>query len=98
LRVFKAALLKNLPAFDGIHRFMPILAQAGGATVKEVPVDHHPRTAGKSNYGVWNRLGRGICDLLMVRWLIKRRLPNITPSEMTASTEPVPAEQSRAVQ
>jgi len=74
LRVFKATLLKDLPAFDGIHRFMPILVQAAGATVKEVPVDHHPRTAGKSNYGVWNRLGRGIYDLLMVRWLMKRQL------------------------
>ena len=74
LRVFKATLLKNLPAFDGIHRFMPILAHGAGAIVKEVPVDHHPRTAGKSNYGVWNRLGRGIYDLLMVRWLLKRQL------------------------
>ena len=74
LRVFKATLLKNLPAFDGIHRFMPILAQAAGAIVKEVPVEHHPRTAGRSNYGVWNRLGRGMIDLLMVRWLMKRQL------------------------
>jgi len=98
LRVFKATVLKNLPAFDGIHRFMPILAQAAGAIVKEVPVDHHPRTAGKSNYGVWNRLGRGMVDLLMVRWLIKRQLPNITASEMSASTAPVTPEQSRALQ
>src|SRR5256885_6208186 len=66
LRVFKAALLKSLPAFDGIHRFMPILAHASGAAVKEVPVDHHPRTSGRSNYGVWNRLGPGMIDLLML--------------------------------
>jgi len=92
LRVFKATLLKNLPAFDGIHRFMPILAQAGGATVKEVPVDHHPRTAGKSNYGVWNRLGRGMIDLVMVRWLMKRQLLNPAVIESSAPAHLSPQE------
>ena len=98
LRVFKTAVLQTLPAFDGIHRFMPILAHGAGAIVKEVPVDHQPRTAGKSNYGVWNRLGRGIYDLLMVRWLLKRQLPNITANEMSASAEPITAHPSRGLQ
>ena len=90
LRVFKAAVLQGLPAFDGIHRFMPILAQGAGAIVKEVPVDHHPRTAGKSNYGVWNRLGRGMIDLLMVRWLMMRQLlkPAAIESSVAAHLSP----------
>src|SRR5262249_44924941 len=45
LRVFKRTVLQTLPAFDGIHRFLPILAQGGGAVVKEIPVSHRPRTA-----------------------------------------------------
>ena len=49
---------------------------------------HHPRIAGRSKYGVWNRLGRGIVDLLMVRWLLKRQLPNITTIE-SASEQPL---------
>ena len=34
LRVFKRSVLKLLPAFDGLHRFMPILAHGGGAIVQ----------------------------------------------------------------
>lgn len=74
VRVFKREVVENLPAFDGIHRFMPILAHNAGARVLEVPVLHHPRTAGLSKYGVWNRLGRGIRDLVMVHLFLKRQL------------------------
>ena len=81
LRAFKRGVLELLPAFDGIHRFMPILAQSGGAIVKEVTVSHRPRTAGQSKYGVWNRLGRGVLDLLMVALFRRRQLRNIPATE-----------------
>jgi len=84
LRVFKASLLPALQPFNGMHRFLPILAQATGAVVAELPVQHHPRMGGKSKYGICNRLGRGIWDLLGVRWLLKRRL--IVPSVSERST------------
>src|SRR5208337_2012195 len=66
----------------GLHRFMPILAQNAGAAVKELSVAHYPRVSGKSNYGVWNRLGRGIYDLLMVRWLMKRQFIAFVPESV----------------
>ena len=84
LRVFKRSVLQTLFPFDGLHRFMPILADGAGAVVLEIPVAHRPRIAGVSKYGVWNRLGRGICDLAMIAWYRKRQLSNI------ASTEHVP--------
>lgn len=74
LRVFKRRVFESLPAFDGVHRFMPIFVHNVGLSVKEVPVSHHPRTAGRSNYGISNRLGRGIRDLIMVRWFLKRQI------------------------
>ena len=83
-RVFRRAVLESLPAFDGMHRFMPILAHNAGARVKEVAVAHYPRIAGRSKYGIWNRLGRGLRDLVMVRWYLKRQLKRVdceTPSE-----------------
>jgi dolichol-phosphate mannosyltransferase len=73
VRVFKRAVLESIPPFDGMHRFMPILAHNAGARVREVPVRHHPRTAGLSKYGLWNRLGRGVRDLVMIRWYLKRQ-------------------------
>ena len=74
LRVFKRTVLDGLFAFNGFHRFMPVLAHGGGAKVCEVPVNHRPRVAGVSKYGLWNRLGRGIVDLFGVAWFQKRRI------------------------
>src|SRR5215469_9650119 len=66
LRVFKRSVLQTLFPFNGVHRFVPILADGAGVAVIEMDVSHRPRTAGVSKYGVWNRLGRGILDLAMV--------------------------------
>ena len=81
LRVFKRSVLEHLPAFNGLHRFMPVLAHNAGAIVKETPVTHHPRVAGRSKYGVWNRMGRGIYDLIGVGWFQKRRLQKVPAVE-----------------
>jgi len=77
LRAFKRPVLEPLFAFNGFHRFMPVLAHSAGARVVEIPVNHRPRHAGVSKYGVWNRLGRGIVDLFAVRWYQKRLIPAI---------------------
>ncbi len=81
LRVFKRSVLATLFPFDGLHRFMPILVHDGGFEVKELAVAHHPRTAGVSKYGLWNRLGRGIFDLAVISWLRKRQLRNVAFTE-----------------
>jgi len=90
LRVFKRSVLEALPPFDGLHRFMPILAHGAGAVVKEMPVTHHPRTAGRTKYGIGNRLGRGIYDLAMVRWYLRRQIKTLAPVESSVAT-PAPA-------
>lgn len=77
LRVIRREVLACLPPFDGLHRFMPVLARNAGMRVKEQPVSHHPRAAGVSKYGVWNRLGRGIIDLLMVRLYMRRQVKTV---------------------
>jgi dolichol-phosphate mannosyltransferase len=84
LRVFKRAVLEVLPAFDGVHRFMPVFVHNVGLVVKELPVTHHPRTAGRSNYGISNRLGRGIRDLVMVRWFLKRQIGRVPVENRSA--------------
>ena len=77
LRAFKRPVLDSLFAFNGFHRFMPVLAHSAGARVIEVPVNHRQRIAGKSKYGIGNRLGRGIYDLIAVSWYQKRRIPTV---------------------
>jgi dolichol-phosphate mannosyltransferase len=82
LRVFKRAALEGVFGFNGLHRFLPILVAGGGFSVRELPVNHRARVAGVSKYGVWNRLGRGLHDLIGVAWYQKRRLRPV-PIERT---------------
>lgn len=74
LRAFKRSALTGVFPFNGLHRFLPILVAGNGSQCREVPVNHRPRVAGVSKYGVWNRLGRGIFDLVGVAWYQRRRL------------------------
>ena len=82
LRVFKCSVVKLLPPFDGLHRFVPIIAHGKGAVVKETPVVHHARTAGLSKYGIRNRLGRGIAGLALVRRCLKGEVPATRPIQI----------------
>ncbi len=74
LRVMKREIALALPLeFRGIHRFIPVTARQLGYTVIETPVGHRPRTAGRTNYGIWNRAIPGLIDCFAVRWMRKRR-------------------------
>jgi glycosyltransferase involved in cell wall biosynthesis len=73
-RVFKRECIANIKFFNGAHRFLPTLIKMEGFTVTEVPVSNNPRHAGKSHYGVWNRLFKSFRDLLAVRWMKSRKL------------------------
>jgi glycosyltransferase involved in cell wall biosynthesis len=71
-RAFKRECITNLKFFKGMHRFMPTLFKIEGFTVTEIPIAANPRHAGRSNYGIWNRLFATAYDLLAVRWMKKR--------------------------
>ncbi|HEY2736810.1 MAG TPA: glycosyltransferase family 2 protein, partial [Thermoanaerobaculia bacterium] len=48
LRVYRAEFLRRVPAFHGMHRFLPTLLRLAGARVTEIPVSHRPRLHGQS--------------------------------------------------
>ena len=78
-RVVRADLARRLPLhFRGMHRFMPAYARMLGAQVVEMPVNHRPRGAGQTKYGlgVVNRGTAGLMDCLAVRWMGKRFRPS----------------------
>jgi len=58
---------------SGMHRFLVTLARLEGLRTTEVPVAHRPRHAGRSKYGVRNRVFRALRDCLAVRWMQRRR-------------------------
>jgi dolichol-phosphate mannosyltransferase len=82
LRAFRRSAIKGLFPFNGLHRFMPVLVHAAGARIHEVPINHRPRVAGKSKYGLHNRLWRGIADLFAIAWYQKRRIGDIPFTEL----------------
>ncbi len=86
LRAFKRTALSGVFPFNGLHRFLPILVAGNGSRCREIPVHHRPRVAGVSKYGVWNRLGRGIFDLIGVAWYQRRRLRS-APVESTPAID-----------
>ncbi|HSL84392.1 MAG TPA: glycosyltransferase family 2 protein [Thermoanaerobaculia bacterium] len=83
LRACRAELLRDLPVFAGMHRFLPTLLRLQGARVTEVPVRHRARRFGTTKYGVHDRLWRGIVDLLAVRWLKRRWIDRRAVAEVT---------------
>lgn len=71
-RVIRKAALHEVPVFNGLHRFLTTILKLQGFMVKEVEIAHAPRPAGKSKYGIHNRLWRGIADCFAMRWYARR--------------------------
>ncbi len=72
IRVFRRECAMHLPQFKGMHRFLPTLFLLNGYRLGEIDVNHRPRGAGRTKYGLHNRLWVGIYDLVGVRWLRAR--------------------------
>lgn len=82
LKLFRRELFLELPHFDHMHRYLPALVIRAGGRVESVPVNHRPRTRGRSNYGTLDRLWVGIWDLMGVYWLQRRwRRPELVAEE-----------------
>ena len=71
LKVFDKKIFIKLPEFEGLHRFMPALFNGYGCKTFFIPVDHRARLFGKSNYGTFGRLYRGIIDMIRVLKILK---------------------------
>lgn len=72
LKILHTLYAKKIPFFTGMHRFLPALIQLQYGKVKQVPVRHFPRIAGKSKYHLWNRLAGPFKDCFAYRWMKKR--------------------------
>lgn len=68
LRIFRAEVTKELKLYGEMHRFIPELVNDMGFSMTEVPVNHRPRHAGTSKYGI-SRTFRVIVDLMTVVFL-----------------------------
>ena len=68
LKVYRREVLEEIKLYGEMHRFIPALASWSGARIAEMPVNHRPRTAGKTKYGLGRTL-KVVLDLITVKFL-----------------------------
>src|SRR5437773_5139729 len=68
LKAYRRESLQDVRLYGEMHRFIPIYASWVGARVAEIPVAHHPRTMGKSKYGL-SRTLKVVFDLMTIKFL-----------------------------
>ena len=72
LKLIRTDLARRIPFFDGMHRFIPALIQLEGGRIRQVPVRHFERRAGRSKFNLFNRSYQPILDLFAYRWMKAR--------------------------
>jgi dolichol-phosphate mannosyltransferase len=71
-KAYRVEVVRGMPLYGELHRFIPVLAHYRGFRVAEIPVNHRPRPHGRSRYGV-ERYVRGFLDLLTVTFMGRYR-------------------------
>jgi glycosyltransferase involved in cell wall biosynthesis len=68
-KAYRREIIKNLPLYGELHRFIPALAAGSGARITEIPINNPPRGNGKSHYGI-SRTLHVFLDLLSTKFLL----------------------------
>jgi glycosyltransferase involved in cell wall biosynthesis len=71
-KAYRTEVVRGLPLYGELHRFIPVLAHYRGYRIAELPVNHRPRAHGRSRYGL-ERYLRGFLDLLTVSFMGRYR-------------------------
>lgn len=66
LKAFRADVIKQVPLYSDMHRFIPAMASISGARIAEIQVRHHAREYGESKYGL-SRIYKVLFDLLTIK-------------------------------
>jgi glycosyltransferase involved in cell wall biosynthesis len=66
LKAFRAELIKNIPLYSEMHRFIPAMASIAGPRVAQIKVRHHARRYGQSKYGL-SRIYKVLLDLMVIK-------------------------------
>jgi len=69
-KAYRREVIRSIPVYGDLFRFIPAFAAWEGFRVAEVPVKHHARKYGQSRYGL-ERILRGFFDLLSVMFLTR---------------------------
>jgi glycosyltransferase involved in cell wall biosynthesis len=68
LKAYQREVIQDVKLYGEMHRFIPVYASWVGARITELPVNHRPRTYGRSKYSL-TRTSRVLLDLMTVKLL-----------------------------
>src|SRR5665213_1702339 len=66
LKAYRGDLIKEIPLYSEMHRFIPAMASIAGPRIAEIKVRHHARQFGKSKYGL-SRVYKVLLDLMVIK-------------------------------
>jgi len=66
LKAFRGSLIKRIPLYSEMHRFIPAIASIAGPRIAEIKVRHHARQFGSSKYGL-SRIYKVLLDLMVIK-------------------------------
>jgi glycosyltransferase involved in cell wall biosynthesis len=66
LKAYRGPLIKAIPLYNEMHRFIPAMASIAGPRIAEIKVRHHARKFGSSKYGL-SRIYKVLLDLLVIK-------------------------------
>ena len=69
LKAYRADLIKRIPLYSEMHRFIPAMASLAAPRLAQIKVRHHPRQFGSSKYG-FSRIYKVALDLISIRTLL----------------------------
>lgn len=72
LKAYRAKMIKRVPLYSEMHRFIPAMSTLQSARIAEVEVNHHARKFGESKYGI-SRVGKVLLDVIAIKMLISFR-------------------------
>ncbi len=72
LKAYRRDVIKEIPVYGELHRYLPVLAHWRGFKVGEIVVQHHPRKFGVTKFGL-ERFLHGFLDLLTVLFITRYR-------------------------
>jgi glycosyltransferase involved in cell wall biosynthesis len=70
IKAYRKAVIKAIPVYGELHRYLPVLAHWQGFKVGEIIVQHHARKFGKTKFG-FRRFLSGFFDLLTVLFITR---------------------------
>ncbi len=69
LKAYRASVIKQVPLYSEMHRFIPAMSSITGARIAEIKVRHHARKFGTSKYGL-SRIYKVLLDLIAIKTIL----------------------------